>query len=363
MTSSNTQTNLRIILAITTKDLVEALKNKNSAANIVMVILMIAFYRYLPELTARGVPASMLVYDPGKSAAITNLDRGDQVRIYRCDSPQMITVGLAEGDDREIGLVLPIDMDQRAASGEPVILGGHMVSWASTDRASEVVAGAEQLLSQAAGSEIEIQLAETRVFPALDSGGPTYTMSVAFIFALAIMGVGVAPHLMIEEKATKTLEALLVSPARTLHITAGKALTALFYSLVTSLVVVAFFPSMIIRWEFLALGVVLGALFFTALGLLLGIALDARQQLSLWGMVILTVLLVPSYFPAMAELFPDVVNTIVRCIPSVGLGRILRASAVGSLAGVSIAGDAILVTIVTAALLVLVARLISRRDR
>ena len=55
--------NIRIIWAITSKDLVDALKNKNIITLVVTCILVVIMYRYLPALTAEDGPPALLVYD------------------------------------------------------------------------------------------------------------------------------------------------------------------------------------------------------------------------------------------------------------------------------------------------------------
>ncbi len=58
--------NLRIVWAITSKDLIDALKNKNVLSLIITSLFVVIMYRYLPLLTAEDGPPALLVYDDKK---------------------------------------------------------------------------------------------------------------------------------------------------------------------------------------------------------------------------------------------------------------------------------------------------------
>ena len=59
---------LRIILAITAKDLVEAIKNKNTLSVILPILFILAVYRFLPSFSHRDEPPTLFLFDPGESS-------------------------------------------------------------------------------------------------------------------------------------------------------------------------------------------------------------------------------------------------------------------------------------------------------
>ena len=65
--------NLRIVWAITSKDLIDALKNKNIITLLITCVLVVIMYRYLPALTMENGPPALLVYDQAESEFATAL--------------------------------------------------------------------------------------------------------------------------------------------------------------------------------------------------------------------------------------------------------------------------------------------------
>ena len=63
--------NLRIVWAITSKDLIDALKNKNVISLVVTSLMVVVLYRYLPALIAEDGPPALLLYDAGESEFVT----------------------------------------------------------------------------------------------------------------------------------------------------------------------------------------------------------------------------------------------------------------------------------------------------
>ena len=61
--------NIRIIWAITSKDLVDGVKNKNVLGVIIPALFMIVLYRFMPAITAEDGPPALLVYEAGKKTA------------------------------------------------------------------------------------------------------------------------------------------------------------------------------------------------------------------------------------------------------------------------------------------------------
>ena len=71
---------------------------------------------------------------------------------------------------------------------------------------------------------------------------------------------------------------------------------------------------------------VAGSLFTVALGLLLGTIVELAQQLTLWGFVVLSALLLPPFMTIMSDILPDWVSTAIHWIPTVVLVDIFQMS-------------------------------------
>jgi ABC-2 type transport system permease protein len=141
-----------------------------------------------------------------------------------------------------------------------------------------------------------------------------------------MVGMTVVPHMMIEEKQTKTIDALMISPASPSHIVISKAIAGLIYTFLMLIIAVAFNWILIQqRWLFI-LGGLLGGLFAISLGMMLGILIDSRQQLTLWAWVGFIPLFLPMMLSLMDDLFPEHIIKILQWFPSSAMFRIFRTS-------------------------------------
>jgi len=325
-TKDKLRESLRIIWAITAKDIADAVKNRITLSTILMVLFMIVFYRYLPALQNGDIPPRLAVYDVGSSRLVAELENNTQFDLVETSSQQGMERYLGDKDIVVLGLVLPADFDQALESGERVELDGHVVHWATDAAATEVKEFFEGQLTELTGKPVRIHVAGNIVYTQEDSRGFAFLASMSVIFVITMVGVSVVPHLMIEEKRAKTLDALLVSPASTGQVVIAKALTGLFYCLTASAVVLAFNTALIAHWGLAILAAGCGSLFTIALGLLLGSVIETRQQFALWAWILILPLLLPVFLSIMDDILPAGVITVMRWIPTVALSRALRVS-------------------------------------
>lgn len=313
--------NLRIIWAIAVKDVVESLKNKNSLINILVVLFMVVFFKEYDNWLHGDDPPNLLLYDAGTSFIVPQLENSGSLDLYQYDSVARFQEQVGAGDVREMGVVIPVDFDQKLEAGGPLELEGYLVQWMSDKDAAEIRAMFEEEFSQKAGRPVSIKLDGNRVAARPEAGGPIISATISLMYVLLILGVGVVPHLMIEEKSDRTIDALLVSPARSSHLTIAKALTGLFYILVSAVLVYGVNAIYINHWHVAILVVLVGGLFGASLGLLCGTVFEVRSQLSLWGFLVMALLLLPVFLSIMTDILPQTVLTIMDWVPSVALGK------------------------------------------
>ena len=177
------------------------------------------------------------------------------------------------------------------------------------------------------------------------------------------MGIGVVPHLMIEEKESKTIQALQISPASEFHLVIAKALAGLFYCLTAAAVVLAFNWPLITHWTLAIVTAVLGSLCAVALGLLLGSLLEVKAQLSLWGFLLLSALIMPLFLSILTGLVPDAAITVLSWTPAAATGKALRAALAGPLSWEYYGPSLIIVAAYTVLLLAAEVWLLRRSDR
>lgn len=358
--------NLRIIWAITAKDLLEAVKNKSSLAFIGGVLVILAInWLYSGPAGANASP-NLLVYDAGDSSLVAALEGSSAVELKEYPSQEELERMIRSGDEAELALVIPADLDKMLDAGEEPLLEGYVVHWVSEPAANELVSRVEQVITELVGRPVHVNLDRNRVYPqpeAVVPGSVPHLASVTLLMALTLVGLGVTPHLMFEEKQTRTLDALLVSPASSGQVVFGKALAGLFYSVTVTLVVLAFHASLMTHWGLALAALIAGSLFTVAIGLLLGMLFETRQQFTLWAFVILNVLLVPVFLSGERSLLPEAVNALVSWIPTAALANIFWVSFSAQAPAAAFVPELALVIGCTALVLAVVAWLVRRSDR
>jgi ABC-2 type transport system permease protein len=321
--------NLRIVWAITSKDLIDALKNKNIITLIITCVLVVIMYRYLPALTAEDGPPALLVYDQAESAFAAGLWESPAVDYYEYPSKEDMLYYLSNGEVPELGLVIPADFDATVKAGNLPQLQGYVLHLFDDTEILELKRYMEDEFAYVLGVPVSISIERIPLQPG--TWGITVMPALGFVFVSLMVGMMIIPHMMIEERQEKTIDALMVSPASGPHIILSKALTGLIYTLVVLLIALTFNWALIEHaWLFLLAGV-LGTLFSILLGILLGIKIETRQQLILWAWLALIPLLLPVMLSLMDDLFPAWLILIFKWVPTSALFRVFRTSMVFAL--------------------------------
>lgn len=318
--------NTRIVWAITAKDLLEAIKNKNTITILITSLLMVFFYRYMPAIFDESEPLPVLVYDAGNSTLIAHLENSQNLDIYTYPTEEKMKEYLGHGDIPEVGLVIPQEFDQAMAAGEQPTLQGYLMYWVSDADAVEATRTVEAEISRIVSRPVEIQTQGNIVYHTPESGGIGVMAGFSLIFIITMVGVTLVGHLFLEEKQSRTIETLLVSPATAGQIVLGKAITGLVYCLLGAGIALAINQDLIIHWWLVSAMVIATSLFTVSLGLLLGSIIENRGQLTLWAWVILIPLMIPLFLTLLDDLVPATAVQIMRQIPTVTGFNLLRTS-------------------------------------
>jgi ABC-2 type transport system permease protein len=152
-------------------------------------------------------------------------------------------------------------------------------------------------------------------------------LGISFLTMLVVVlmiGISLVPYLMFEEKQTKTLDALLVSPATEAQLVAAKALVGMFYTLVVSLVLFALNWQSVVHWELAVLFVVLCGLFAVSIGLALGTFYERQQDVTGLITAVMVLFLGVVFVDLVGLSVPDEIGSIITWIPSTQLFRLLQ---------------------------------------
>jgi ABC-2 type transport system permease protein len=314
-----------LIWTIASKDIVESLRNKL----IISLILGMGFMLLMPKLLGLMlVPPEtpVLVYDPGESRLTAELENSDQYQVQRVRSITEVkqVIGSAGfGLGVEFGLVLPDDLDQVLKAGGQPELDGY-VAWANRMKASQLRSEFEEQIEELVGQPVRINLAGNTVYPPSDAGLWLLMVTITPVIVILLMGIQLVPTLLFEEKQTKTMEALLVSPSSISQVVGGKALAGLFYVMVAAGVVFAINWAGVVHWEVVLLFVLGIGMFSVGVGLVLGSFFERQQDVVGLTMLLLVVFIGALFVNMLGLDVPTAVQTVLPWVPSVALAQIIR---------------------------------------
>lgn len=316
----------RIIWAIATKDITDALRNRTTLTVIVSVLFIIVLYQLMPEFENGDLLPRVVLYDQGSSSLVTQLEGRENLDLVEASSQDWMESYIGHRDFVALGLVLPGSFDEIVEANGPVELEGYVIHWAPEENVTELTSFFERELGNLVGRNVVISLKGNTVFTRPDSRGMPFLISIMMVLVLTMIGISLVPNLILEEKVSKTIETLMVSPAKEWQLVAGKALSGAFYCFVALAIAFAFNTALITHWWLAVLVGIIGSFFAVSLGLLLGSAIEIRQQLMLLAWPILIILLVPVFLSLLTEILPGNVLAILAWVPTVALSRAFRVS-------------------------------------
>ena len=322
--TSPTRRSFRIILAITFKDIIDALKNKNALTALITVVFLVVVYKFLPTLSRDEIPFVFL-FDAGQSQFTERIVESELVNVRTYPTYEEFIQRFRTHADSELGLVLPADFDQTLKTGGIPQMQGVVLNWVNQEDVEEQKMDLEMRFSEIIGSPVQITMQGGTLTMLPDSSGG-FMASAGMVIIVLMLGMILIPNLMLEEKTTRTLDALLVSPANSLQIAIGKALAGLFYTFIFIIMALLLNNSFVIQWWLAILTVFLWSLVCIALGLLLGTLIENRQQLIVVANIIMFPLFLPIFLSVMTDLLPSWLISIFQWLPPVVTSILLRIS-------------------------------------
>ncbi|MGB3715985.1 MAG: ABC transporter permease [Candidatus Promineifilaceae bacterium] len=317
---------IRIVGALVSKDIVDALKNRTTLSIFFTVIFLVALYRFMPLLYSSDVLPRVVIYSPEQTRLAASLDNRSDLDLRLVETREDMKAYIADTDFAVLGLEIPPGFDQALESGGTIEVDGHLAYWLGDDESAETRAFFEQRLAEIAGRPVTINLDGNTVYARPDSYGQAFFAAGSMIVAVLLVGISLTTQLMLEEKQTKTLDALLVSPATPGNVVVGKALTGLFYCLIVGSIVLVIYANLVTHWWLAILLLVAGSLFAVSLGLLLGTVIELQSQIKLWTFILYQPLLIPVFLVILSDILPQPLLTAFEWIPTVAWSFALRAS-------------------------------------
>lgn len=284
---------LYIASTIASKDILDVLKNRNTLINLSLVIGLVVFFYWFSTLRPWDKHMEVIVYDQSTSN-LANLP-GELSEGYSFDFDEVYSLEDLKNNIRyeALGLYIPPKFNQTLASdGEPSLVG--YILWAFRGKAAELETLYSDKFSEMLGQPVRVEINKNFIKPSPDV--QTNMVNFHILFASLFIAITLVPALMMEEKHTKTMEALLVSPASEGQVVMGKALTGMFYILLGGVVFFALNGSYVVNWGLAILAFLLCALFAIGLALALGSLVKIPQHLPIWMVPTIFLLIIPATF-------------------------------------------------------------------
>jgi ABC-2 type transport system permease protein len=322
---------LHIVWAIAWKDILDGLHNKLIVAMMFAVGLMVFIPKLFP-LIIDPPYTSVVIYDDTDSMLLLSLEESDDFQVQQVGSIEEVEKLIGDfgfGLGPEVGLVVPGDFDQVLEAGGKLELDGY-INWANRNKASKLQSGIGGQISELMGEPVAIEFDERYVYPDLTSSLTLGVITTSSLTLVIMMGILLVPNLIFEEKQTKTMDALLVSPSSIGQVVLGKILAGWFYMLLTAVAIFLVNWTSVVHWDLAILFTILSGLFSIGLGLILGVFFESQQDVTGWTGAILVVLIGPILVRMMDLDIPLWIESIIPWVPSVTLSDIYRASLSGS---------------------------------
>jgi len=316
--------NLNITWTIASKDVVDALRNKVVVSMIIMLSIILLVPKMLPLIFEQSQTV-LPVYDMGNSSLVAELRNNPDISVQGLRSEQEFHTALCGAVYPLIGLRIPADFDQLLAAEKQVEFQGY-VCWSKRYQVSDLQPILEEILSQSLGLPVTIHIEGNIVYPPSSGVLSLSLASINSVLMILTMGIFLVPSLLFEEKETKTMQALLVSPASIGQVVIGKALAGSVYILVTAVMIFAISWADVVHWDMVMLFVIGGGIFSVAVGLVLGSFYEKQQDMVGWMTALLLLMVGAIIVKVLGVELPALVKNILPWVPSVALAEICRAA-------------------------------------
>jgi ABC-2 type transport system permease protein len=319
--------NLRIVWAITVKDITDAVKNKIVQGVLIGVVFMMFSSQAISILMGLKDEPRAYFWDQGNSVLIKEIVRSRELDLHPQDNLSELLLAVSQSAEPVLGIVIPSDFDEQVGSSSETKLPAYYAGSAKSEQIVELRSFFEEQLSIRTTMDLKIMIFDEAQYPPAEGLG--YPMMIAFGLVLGVMTIGLllTPYLIVDEKDTHTLDALLVSPAGMIHVLVGKSLAGLFYSISGSLLIFLFSWRWVVHWDLITVAVILGGLSAVSIGLFVGGIFESTTNVNAVIALLLAGLLLPMYFwtSLITRLHP-LVQSVLAGLPSLAMYKLVRLS-------------------------------------
>ncbi len=316
--SVNRVSKARLIWAIAVKDFVDGFKNRKLLTNTITVIFLVLLYRFLPTLGGGSDPTRLVLYDEGASSIVRELERSEEVRLRVAETYEDMVYKVGVEDMHTLGIVLPADFDQQVTTSDGLALEAIVDHWVSDEDEAYMREDVEPELTRLAGVPVQVNMVREEITQA--DGAFAFQIALGLLLVMGLMGMMFTPELVTQEKVSRTLDALQVSPATMTEMLIAKGFVGGTYSMLMGVFVLIAYGQFVLHWWAILLAMVAGAFFNVSIGLLLGVLLKEPKQVGLWGFIIFQPFII-SMIVGMFEAVSPSIRYAMRWFPTVSMGN------------------------------------------
>ena len=312
----------RIVLALASKDIVDALKNKTTFTMLIGLFFVMLTAQALPIVLKLDNRPRVGIFDAAQSDVADVLRREGVAQIYELRSQDQAMSLAQESSAPLVAVTLPEDWPE---SEGPLLVEGYMVHWIRPQPAADLIARSEALLTAVTNRPVTIQ--RQSVYPTPESGGRIVMVSLGLVIVITMITAILVPYLLLEEKTAHTLDVLRVSPASVSQIIWGKGLAGMVYGILAAAVFLSFNIWMVNQWGVMVLAIVTGTLFGVMVGLLIGIITENEGTMQMWLGLLMVLFVFPSLIGSFASgRLPEWVLSLLNWLPTSAMFSLIRLS-------------------------------------
>jgi len=318
---------LKIILTIALKDIAQATKDRTILGIIIGVFMLILPSQLIPLfLQNESIPLAV-IYGSEPTYLANGLTHLPDTNAFSVRNLSDIEVEVASGRANIIGLALPEDFSYKVSTEESIQIEAYLPHWAATKEANLLVDHFENKIQQLTENPVVITIVDDQIYPDENTRGAEVMFILQMVNVIMTFTLVLVPQLMMIEKETHTLDALLISPANLSDLAAGKGLVGAFFAAIGVLIILLMNLKIIVHWPLLIICIISGIAFAVLTGLLIGLLFDNFQQASL----VLSLVVIAAMAPAFIDLIltvdlPETVTQVMNFLPSGQMANLLLMS-------------------------------------
>lgn len=322
---------LKIILIIARKDIAQAIKDKMILGVIVGVFLLILPSQLIPLILQNETTSLAVIYGSDAIYLSNTLTKQEDTSAYSVTNLEDLQDGIASGRSKMIGLVIPDDFSVKVTQKEKINIDAYLPHWTKPNEADQLIRHFEDKIHALTDSPVEITVVDDQVYPDKDTRGSEVMFVLQMVNGIMTISLVLVPQLMMIEKETHTMDALLISPANLSDLVIGKGLVGFFYAGIAVLIIILMNLKIIAHWPLLIASVISGIAFAVLIGLLIGLLFENFQQATMVMWLVVTIAIAPAFIDLVLTVkLPEILETFVKWLPSGQLSNLVLMSLMSS---------------------------------